>query len=77
MMRVLMAAFVCSTLFTACASGSRVSGHSDSYSYRREQMQQKRLDRENFKQRKKMVRASNKQNHGGWDTNSMGNVYGL
>lgn len=75
---------MCSTLFTACAGANHIKERRNPHSYRREQkaeahmkMEQKRLDRENYKQRKKMERLSNKQNHSGWGGNSLGNVFGL
>ena len=84
MMRLIVMAFALSSVFAACSGSSEVKERRHRSSYMQQQKadahmrnEQRRMERENFRQRKKMVKESNKQNRGRWDTNSLGNVFGL
>jgi hypothetical protein len=84
MTKTVIMAFVLGSLFTACSATKEIKERKDPHSYRQQlkadarmKSDQQRMDRENYKQLKRMEHASNKQNRGGWDTNKLGNVFGL
>lgn len=73
-----MMALICSSMLAACIANRRVVTHQPGI-YRHEasaKADQKRMERQNYRQRKKMAREAKTANRR-WDTNALGNVYGL